>query len=252
MYVEKSGDHFVRHYMIDFGETLGAHGAEKNRLEDGYEHLWDWEQQPRAMLSLGLWKRPWEDDRPSPWLSVAPFPSATFDPRGWHEAYPYFPFMEMDAADAYWGAKIVARFNRSLLEAIVTEGKLSDAGASRYLVDTLVARQRKIAATWLEAVTPLDHFTIDEHSLCATDLGVHHGLASYGSTVSALDGDGFVRARFTEDREGHVCLPIPPNDQYTVYRLRIERGHEQKPPMQIHFKGGSRPHILGIVRVERT
>ena len=219
-------------------------------MEDGYEHLWDWERQTRAMVSFGLWKRPWEDTRPTPWLSVAPFSAEHFDPTYWREAYPFFPFMEMDAADAYWGAKVVMRFTRPVIEAIVAEGELSDEGASRYLVQGLLDRQRKIGQAYLAAVTPLDHFTIDAHGLCAVDLGVRYGLASHGSSVTALDSDDVVRRRYAVDRQGRVCIPIPANDDYTVYRLRVERGHEKKPPMQVHFKGGSAPRILGIVRVE--
>ncbi len=249
MYVEEGGKHFVRHYLIDFGETLGAHGPGKDRFEDGYEHLWDWERQPRALLSFGLWKRPWEDRRPTRWPSVAPFSADDFDPRYWREAYPFWPFMEMDAADAYWAAKLVMRFTRPMLEAIVAEGRLSDPAASRYLVEGLLGRQKKIGQTYLEAVTALDHFTIDRTKLCAIDLGVRYGLATHG-VVAALDGDGIVRRRFTVDRHARVCLPLPKSDDYTVYRLRIERGTVDKPAMQVHFKAGARPRILGVLRTE--
>jgi hypothetical protein len=61
MYVTEGSDKFLRHYFVDFGEALGAHGAEKRRLEDGYEYYFDWENQGKALVSLGLWTRPWEN-----------------------------------------------------------------------------------------------------------------------------------------------------------------------------------------------
>lgn len=249
MYVEEDGKHFVRHYFIDFGEALGAHQAEKGRYEDGYEHIFDWERQSKAAISFGLWTRPWENQTETPWLSVGAFSAEHFDPLYWREAYPYFPFFEMDTADAYWGAKLVMRFTRSMLEAIVAEGQLTQAAASRYLVRTLLARQRKIGLAYLERVSPLDHFTLDRRGLCGVDLGVRHKLALYGVVV-ALNADGDALSRYTVDHLGRFCIPVRKDDKYTVYRLRVERGRDHKPPMQVHFKVGSRPRILGILRVE--
>jgi hypothetical protein len=249
MYVEENGKRFIRHYLIDFGEALGAHQAEKRSYEDGYEHAFDWERQGRAAVSFGLWKRPWEDQTETPWLSIGAFSAEHFDPVYWREAYPYFPFFELDAADAFWAAKLVMRFTRPVLEAIVAEGRLSHPAAARYLVNALVERQHKIGLAYLEALTPLDHFTLDRNALCAVDLGVRHGLANYG-VVAALDADGEVLQRYTVDRSGRVCIPVTRDEDYRYYRLRIERGAEHKPPLQVHFKSGARPRILGIVREE--
>src|SRR5690349_24311134 len=109
--------------------------------------------QPKALLAFGLWKRPWEDLKPTPWPSVGSFSAQPFDPEAWREAYPFWPFIEMDATDAYWGAKLVMRFDRPMLEAIVAQAQLSEPAAAHYLVDTLLARQRAIGRTFLDAVT---------------------------------------------------------------------------------------------------
>ena len=158
MYVHEGGRRFLRHYLIDFGEALGGHAAEKGRFEDGYEHYWDWERQSRAFVSFGLWKRPWEDVENTPWPSIGPFVAEPFDPRYWREAYPYWPYFEMDPADAFWGAKLVMRFDRPLLEAIVEKGRFSDPEAAAYLVDTLLARRDKIGRAYLEAADAARQF----------------------------------------------------------------------------------------------
>jgi hypothetical protein len=136
MYVEDGKRSYLRHYLVDFGEAFGGHAAEKGRNEDGYEYFVDVQQNGKAMFAFGLWKRDWENLRPTRWLSVGNFTHQYFDPRGWHEAYPYWPFMEADAADHYWGAKIVMRFGRPHLEAIVATGKFTEPGAAAYLVWT--------------------------------------------------------------------------------------------------------------------
>ena len=250
MYVEEGGRRFLRHYLLDFGEALGGHPAEKGRHEDGFEHFVDWERQGRALVSFGLWKRPWEDVKDAPWPSIGPFAATPFDPRNWREAYPYWPFFETDATDAYWAAKLVMRFDRPILEAIVAKGRLSDPDARAHLVDTLLARRWSIGRAYVEALSPLDDFRISEGSFCAVDLGVAYGLAKFG-VVQVLDADERVQREYTVPKNGRVCIPIGSDDRYTIYRLRVARGRDVKPPVQVHLRAGSRPRILGVIREER-
>jgi hypothetical protein len=247
MYVEQNGRRFLKHYFLDFGEALDGHGAEKGRYEDGWENFIDWEMQVKATFAFGLWKRPWEDIQPTPWPSVGAFTAQPFDPLKWREAYPFWPFVEMDAADAYWGAKLVMRFDRPMVEAIVAEGKLSEPEAARYLVDTLLARRDKIGRAYFEAVSPLDEFALTSQQLCFTDLSVRHGFVS-GGTVEWLKGSTVTASRAV-NADGRVCVPAPKNDDYTVFRMRTRRGEDAHPALELHFKAGSRPRILGLVRV---
>lgn len=247
-YVEEGGKRYLRHHLIDFGEALGGLRAETNRMRDGYEHVLDWSRQTEAMFAFGLWKRPWESLEPTPWLSVGAFSAETFDPRYWRESATYPPFAEMDESDAYWAAKIVMRFDRPILEAVVAQGKFSHPKAAAYLVDTLLARRDKIGAAYIETVTPLDRFHVRGSNLCAVDLGVLHGLATSG-VVQALDDEGKVGREITVGPHGEVCLPFPPDDAYSVYKLRVVRGRDVRPPMELHIKGGTAPRILGLIRV---
>ncbi len=249
MYVERDGRQFLKHYLIDFGEAFGGLQAEEDRLSEGYEHRLDWTRQTQALLALGLWERPWEEQRQTPWLSVGAFSADTFDPTYWREAASYPPFEETDAADAYWAAKIVMRFDRPILEAVVAQGQLTHPRAAAYLVDTLIARRNKVGAAYLETVTPLDRFTIEERRLCAVDLGMLHGLATSG-TVQALDAEGTVGREYPVDTRGRVCIPLPADDEYAIYRLRTRRGRDVRRPMQLHVRGGEAPRVFGLIRVE--
>lgn len=252
MYVEEGGRHFLRHYYLDFGEAMGGHPAEKNRHEDGFEYVWDWENQPRALVSLGLWKRPWEGVEETPWLSVGPFGPTPFDPRTWREAYPYWPFYELDAVDAFWGAKLFMRFDQEILTEIVKRGKLSDTDAAKYLVSTLLARRETVGRVYLEALSPLDDFHFEQLSgqarLCAVDLGQVYRLARSG-VVQLLDADDDVRSEHTVHKDGRVCIPVD-GDGYRVERLRVVRGRDIKPVMQVHFRLDGKPRVLGLIRKE--
>lgn len=249
MLVEQNGKRFVRHYLLDFGGAMGSIAGEDGKFEDGYEEGWDWEMNTRALVSFGLWQRPWEPIRDTPWVDVGPFTARYFDPPEWRPTHPYFPFYELDAADAYWGAKLVMRFDRKLLRAIVATGEYADPQAERYLVDTLLARRNAIGRAWLETVTPLDDFHIRGGYVCMYDLGVRYGLATSGR-VQALDSESEVANEFTVEPGGRVCIPLPKHSRYSVYRLRTARLRERHPTMQLHVRGGRKPRVFGVVRVE--
>ncbi len=69
-WVEEDGRRFVRHYMVDFGEALGAHAAEKGRREDGYEYFVDWSALTAGLFSFGLWIREWEAVTETPYRAI--------------------------------------------------------------------------------------------------------------------------------------------------------------------------------------
>ena len=242
---EERGKHFLRHYLLDFGEALGGHAAEKHRREDGFEHFWDWEAQPRALLSFGLWRRPWEGRVPAPFAAVGSLPADDFDPRLWREAYPYVPFAEMDPADAYWAAKIVMRFDRELIDALIATGRLSEPRAARYLGRALAIRRTKIGKAYLTPLTDLDDFHVEGNQLCATALSSRYGLY-YGGVLESLNAAGRVHYSTAIDNDGHVCLPPQPAG-YRVLSLRIRRDNTTTPPMQVHLTDHTR--VIGIVRI---
>jgi hypothetical protein len=252
MYVEDGNKRYLKHYLLDFGEALGGHGAEKGRPEDGTEHFIDWDQGTKAFFALGLWKRPWEDNVDTPWPAIGSFKAEGFDPRIWRSAYPFWPFDEMDDADAYWGAKLVMRFDRAMLKAIVAQAQFSDLRAAKHMVDALYERRTIIGHTYLEAVTPLDAFRFENGKMCAYDLGIYYGVATAGAVerLGADPRDDDVLTEWPIAHDGKVCIDIPNDDAYRVYRLRIRRASQTKPAMQLHFKGGTKARILGVVRVE--
>ncbi len=249
-YVEVDGKKFLRHYLIDFGEALGGHAAEKGRYEDGYENYLDWSDQSKATLSLGLWVRDWEHLRETRWPSIGAFTWKHFYPRKWKEAYPYFPFAELDDSDAYWAAKLILRFDRKMLRAIVEEGQLSHPEAEDYLIDALYRRREIVGRAYVQTLTALDHFSMRPGQLCAIDLSVYHQLVTSGLVEVLNDQDEVVWDGLV-DLRGHICIPTPEDEGYHFYRLRTRRRLHTTPVMQVHFKTGKTPRVLGVVRIER-
>jgi hypothetical protein len=248
MFVEENGRHFVRHYFVDFGEALGAHRAETGRMDDGWEFVVDWEKNMLALVALGLWVRPYEREKTTPWREIGAFTSDMFDPERWREAYPFWPFFEMTPADAYWAAKIVMRFDRPVLEAIVAEAEFRRE-PSEYLVDTLLERAQKIGRAYIESVTALDWFRFEDGRLCAHDLGIVYDLAD-GGVVEVMQGRRVVQAHVIGS-DGEVCLSLPAGERYRVLRMRVRRGHSVRPVMQVHVATTGEPRVLGLLRSEK-
>jgi hypothetical protein len=245
MYVSDRGRRFLRHYLVDFGETLG--GLFPDRSWISYAGFWDWKYQSLSLFSFGLWKRPWEGIEPAPYRSRGRYVAHGFDPALWREAKPYYPFYETTPADAFWAAKIVMRFRRPLLRAAVEMGLLSDERAARYLEDTLVARRNAIGRTYLEALSPLDGFEIRRGALCMRDLSIHHQLIRLGG-VELYDDDGNMLASAPVARDGSVCIGRVTAAPYQIFRLRSVRRDERREPVEVHVKGGRSARVLGVIR----
>lgn len=241
MYVGKPGEGHIEHYLVDFGEALAGHQDENHQPQIGFEYAWDYPAQLKAMFSFGLWHRRWEAQRPTRWPQVGMFSATAFDPARWRERYPYTPFMLADRADLYWGAKLVMKFDRPLLEAIVATGELGDPEATRYVIDTLLVRRDAIGRAFLDRVTPLDDLSLSDGRLCGTDLARHHRIATDGEAISG-------GTAIPIGADGRVCIPVPTAPGYHIAKLRIRRRDHTTPALEIHYVGGPAAHVVGIVR----
>ncbi|MEO7092164.1 MAG: hypothetical protein ABI175_02860, partial [Polyangiales bacterium] len=187
------------------------------------------------------WHRPWEAQRPSRWKAVGMFNAINFDPRRWRERFPYAPFKMANRADHYWGAKIVMRFDRTMLEAVVKTGELGDPEAERYVVGTLLARREAIGKAFLDGVTPLDAITLTGNGLCGVDLSRRYGIAKEGALI--VDGKSYPITA-----GGEVCISLPMSAGYHVQQVQIRRRDHTTPVLAIHYVGGPTSHLVGLVR----
>ncbi len=243
MYVEENGRRFLRHHLVDFGETLGAHALDHPWIS--YSHFFDPGFVGLSFLSLGLWKRPWEDEPGRPFRSVGLyFPN--MDMRAWREAKPYYPFRERTLADAFWAAKLVMRFERPHIEALVAEAHMGDAAAAGYLVETILARRRSVGLAYMTEVTALDWLDVKRDRICMVDLAVRYHLAEGGEVRVTRDGASTERSPI--DARGNVCIAGPGRAARARYELSVVRGGEAKVPIEVHVAGGDDAHLTGLIR----
>jgi hypothetical protein len=190
---------YVQHYLIDFGKALGVMGYINHWQTVGFTYRLDLGQALRSFLTLGLVVPPWEAVTSPPIRGVGLFSATNYDPGEWRTNSPYWPFFDADRFDAFWGAKILIRFTREQLAAIVEGAQYSDPRAAAYMTDVLVERQRRTAKYWFDRVAPLDAFTVepvggDSVRVCFDDLLLRYGLADvaagtrYHADVYDYDG----------------------------------------------------------------
>jgi hypothetical protein len=263
---EGSGRGYVLHHLLDFGKALGVWGRDRAREADGYAAQFEYGVAWRSLLSFGLWRRPWEGVHAPSLRGVGRYEAEHFDPAIYSPTNPYAPFLYADRQDGFWAARIIARFRRDHIAAAVDAGRYSDPRARDYLIDTIVARQRKTLRHWFAQVAPLDRFRVQTSTpgvrVCAVDLALLHGVAAlkgtrYRAQSYDYDGDRLGPARVASGaRDGAVCiggLPSASGDDeaYTMVAFEVWRGDEALPGVIVHLarpRGGGALRIIGIER----
>ena len=255
--------HYVMHYALDFGMSLGAMGTVRQDLRTGHTYRFDWGKAGSSLVSLGLADRSWADRGRAPKLrGVATlFDAASFDPGQWRPDLPYVPFMTADRFDNYWGAKLVTRFTRAQIHAAVEAARFSDPRSTDYITDTLVARQHAIAAYWFARVAPIDRVEVDPvDGLCFDDLAVEAGVAGTAGTrymIAATDprGRAFGAAvAATGSTNGRACVALPglsaDRDGYTIFAISVARANVRG-TTYVHVArepSTGQPRVIGIWR----
>jgi len=224
--------HYVKHYLIDFGKSLGVMATTAADPRRGYEYWVDWAQLGWSLVTAGAYERQWEQRRAPEIRGVGLYDAASFEPGHFRPTSAgYIPFTTADRFDAFWATKILIRFTREQLHAVVEAAQYTDPRATAYITDTLVARQRATAAYWFARVNPLDRFSVEHGTLCFDDLALRYGITnqptSYQVTSFDRDGTQLATGRVATGFAGHTCtgaLTIASDrDAYTILEVKTLR-----------------------------
>jgi len=181
---------YVRHYLIDFGSSLGSAGTRPRVPREGVEHEVDVWAVVKRLVTLGFYRAGWEGVEGAVihpaigWMSTK-----TFDPGSWEPNWPNRAYSRMTAADGYWGAKLVGSFSDSQIRAAVAAGDLPGEAADT-LSEILEYRRDRIVEYWYRRVTPIEEPRVDEWSgpggrrlrVSFRDLGLVEELREPGRT----------------------------------------------------------------------
>ncbi|MBA3395340.1 MAG: hypothetical protein H0T89_22010 [Deltaproteobacteria bacterium] len=250
----------VMHYLIDFGKAFGVMGWGIGWKTVGYTYRMDVNYALRSLLTFGLWERPYDDIESPPLRGVGLWEADHYDPGEWRPNSLYWPYEEKDRFDAFWGAKILIRFTREQLAAIVDEAQYSDPRSAQYMLEVLIQRQRKTARYWFDQVAPLDRFAVEaapdgSARVCFTDLTLHYNLRTVTTryTGEAFDHTGKALGWTREAQpgpEGRTCVdglqPPTANDGYTIVKLEVRRNAQVMPPVRVHLARDAKGQLAVI------
>lgn len=261
-WVEEDGGHYIRHYMLDFGSTLGSGSIEAQLPNLGYHYWLDLSLVKRNAGRFGFNTPAYRRVRFPDFPSIGRIEAEFYEPHDWRNDYPNPAFVRMTGRDAFWAAKIVARFTHEEVAAIVATGQYSDPAAEAYLVDTIVARQHKTAAYYLNLMNPLDAFAVADGALTFTNLSELYGYADPGASYEVIwsvygDGDQSVTPVAASTMHDARSLPIPSvadigGERYLVAEIRTE--HPDHPawrePVTVYLRGTD--DGLAVVGLDRV
>jgi len=262
-YVADGGRHFVRHYFIDFGDALGSAVSPH---QDG-EYAIEVGRTLRALVSLGFYRRPFQDQR-TEWRqaladhsSLGYFPAEDFDPDTFRTNRKVPAHVRMTDRDAYWGAKLVASFSDAQIAAMVPAAGLPEADA-RYLERALRVRRDILVRRYLLPMAAVENpaLTEDGARVCFEDLAIARGYAASEGVRYAVEvGDGHGNRIFAADEGAdgaRTCVPIGGVGRGTGYRVvairsRIDARARPGKAARIHLRWRENERRFAVVGLER-
>jgi hypothetical protein len=266
MLVSPNGHAHVKHYMFDFGSIMGSGTVYAQRHRAGNEYILEWKPGWLTLATLGVYTRPWMHiDYPSVPPAVGRFEGDAFEPESWKPEYPNPAFANMRADDAFWAARIVARFSNDAIRAVVEKARYSDPRATDYVTATLIKRRDKVVKYWLTAVNPVIDFALSENGELTFEnaverAGVAPAATSYRVTWARFDNS----TGATSDLSGPTTVGSPraqaPDDLMRGERpefleVRVATVHPQFPswemPVTVHFQRLEKSwKLVGVTRLD--
>jgi hypothetical protein len=166
----------------------------------------------------------------------------------------------MRADDAFWAARIVARFSDADIRAIVSKARYSDPRATDYITATLIERRNRVLKTWLTAANPLvdfaltadGTFTFDNAAVAA---GVAAPLTEYRMRWARFDNATGSASGAIEVTTRGTRVAVPPQLLADAEFVQVDVVSQHPDfrawttPVRVHFRRGSAGWTLvGVVR----
>ncbi len=190
--VKEGNRALVRHYLLDFGSTLGSGSTQAQTTRAGNEFLWEARPTFVTMLTLGFYVRPWVKYRYPDLPAIGRIESSYFQPEQWKPEYPNPAFSNARPEDQFWAARIVAAFSDEAIRELVSTARFTDPQAAQYLAQTLIERKTKVLVSWLNVTNPVVNVALSPSgaltfSNAAQDAGMAKPAEYYAVAWSKFD-----------------------------------------------------------------
>ncbi|CAN5819093.1 hypothetical protein BH11MYX2_BH11MYX2_26500 [soil metagenome] len=255
--ITPDGRGVIEHYLIDFGNSFAATGLGEKVQVEGWEYTVDWASMFENLFSLGIRDPDYLDIQRSKFRSVGMFESKAFDPEQWRPALPNPAFDERTSEDLFWAGSILARIQPDHIRAAVAAGHYAEPGAEGYVVDTLLARRKKLLAMAFDGFFEADRPRISGTRLLLDDLHALSGMGPLGSVNYTVTWD--------RTRAGDVALAKGTSESYdannatalsielapALANARAKTDFAQDPYITVNVSRSGDHHVEVHLRVEQ-
>ena len=221
MLVNDHGTPFLKHYLIDFGATLGSASYGANSPRSGNAYLFAWRDSAAQVFSLGLYAPKWQHAKYPDLPSVGRFEYEVFDPERWVPEYPNPAFANENRADRLWAARKIVAFTDEEIRAIVSTGEYSDPAAAEWVARCLIERRNKIVRAFATGTGALDRFEIRGNGLRYQIAG---GSAPGALAVQWFGFDNRTTRQWTLPGANSLDIPQPDGAEYVMATITGQSG----------------------------
>jgi hypothetical protein len=248
--ITENGRSFIRHYLLDFGSTLGSAAIGPREGWEGYEPLVeDRGDILKRTLSLGFSVPVWrtQDYFESRAIGRLPRDHSKWNPEQWAPHIFNAAFRHMRPDDTFWAAMKLASINDDMIRAAVAEGRFGDRESEEFLAKAISDRRLRILQTFLPKVNPIVDPVLDRDGRltfrnAAVDAGVADRAPRYRATWHTFDNntDKATLVATTEETQGSMVMPAMPASEYIKVDLAAAGGPEAwSKPVSVYFRRNS-------------
>jgi hypothetical protein len=262
MYVEEGGRKFLRHYLLDFGSSLGADDT-PTEYAPGHEYGFDLKNMTKEVFTLGAYKSPNEKHSRIISSEIGRFNNDDFDPGKWVPTFPSVMFNNMTDADAFWATRVILSFTEPELRSIVETAEYGNPATVDYMTRTLMERRQAVARYWLNKVDGLASFSIQPSgtgiALTFHDLMLDHNLAleKYTDYTYQVSGPNYksaknktARTEIRIERE-ELAAAIERNGASVEVSIWTNRLNTASEPVKVYFDWDPSRDSFSIRRIAR-
>ena len=147
-------DGVCRHYVLDFGASLGSFTFRPQLARLGWTRLFDaYQQFTQPLYDAGIRRVRWEAPYRVHSAAIGYF-SANYDPDRWQPFYTNMAFLDVTQADRIWAAQRIAQFTDEQIHVVVGLAGYSHQSDAEHVANTLIARRDIIIQRYLADNTP--------------------------------------------------------------------------------------------------
>jgi hypothetical protein len=255
--VTDNGRKVVKHYLIDFGSTLGSAGVRPREPFEGFEYLVEGRSTLKSALGLGFDIKPWRHGQrfESPEAGALPG-SRNWNPDAWKPRYPNPSFVRARADDRFWAARKLLAVTPDLIAAAVDAAAYEDEASRQAVLAFLLQRRAAIVRRYLTGINPIVNPRLDASGTlrfdnAAVDADVARVPPGYRTVWSWFDNATGATTPIGEVRSitGEVTAPLPIAPAPGVFvKLEISATGAVEPswavPVHAYFRGGDRTWSL--------